>query len=129
MSLSHQQWVQHSGFAAHRSVAWGKKTFTRKRFHKIKYTCLFQGHKCDIAKQGQVEPITAGSMLGHGTQLLREKPVSYSLKLERTQGKFQYKRTSHIGQGPGPKAAPRVPSLVPHVLGWPSLHLQATETV
>lgn len=71
-----------------------------------------------------MEPITAGSMLGHGTQLLREKPVSYSLKLERTQGKFQYKRTSHIGQGPGPKAAPRVPSPVPHVLGWPSLHLE-----
>ena len=102
-SLSRQQWVQRSGYAAHRSVAWGKKTFTRKRFHKIKYTCLFQGHKCDIAKQGQVEPITAGSMLGHGTQLLREKPVSYSLKLERTQGKFQYKQTSHIGQGPAPR--------------------------
>lgn len=73
-------------------------------------------------------PITAGSMLGHGTQPLREKPVSYSLKLERMRGRFQYKRTSHIGQGPGPKAAPLVPSLVPRVLGRPSLHLRVAET-
>ena len=110
--------VQCSGYAAHRSVAWGKKkTFTRKRFHKIKYTCLFQGHTCNIAKQGRVEHMTVGSRLGHGTQLHREKPVSYSSKLERTRGRFQYKHTSHTGQGPGSKAAPLVPSLVPHALG------------
>ena len=68
-------WGQLSGCTTHRSVAW-EKPFTRKQYHKIKCTYLFQGHKQDIAKQGRAEPTAAGSMLGHGIWPRREKPVS-----------------------------------------------------